>query len=328
MTGRARAFAAITGSVTLWGLAPVWTRYLVLRADPLALLGIRFAICSLLYLPVLAGLRHTAWTRRQVAAAVGCGLAGIVGYNVPMAYGIQRVPAAAAGVLICTEPIWIALLSVAVLRHRLTPGLLCGTAAACAGVVTLAVDGGLSVGLGMFLGCALVLLGAFMWGVYSVSVGPLVRRFGTVPVSAVTLWAGTLPLVVLSSGSMAGAARTMTGAAWLVLALLALGSNLVGTLLWNYGLAQIPSAQAGMFLYLYPVISFLGGATLLSERITAHMVVGGAMVVSGLLIAQAGDPARRPASGRARDPEPARPEALRLHAGEQGVVEQAGRHHP
>lgn len=287
-TGHLPAYIAITTSVVLWGLAPVATRYLVLQADPLGVLGIRFALCSLCYLLMLPRLRLASvrWSRRYLVGVLGCGLVGIIGYNVPVTLGIQYVPAGLAGILLATEPIWIALLSTVFLRQKLTPTLLWGLGVAFAGVVTLSVGEGLEVGSSVFAGSALVLLGTFMWGVYSISVGPLARRFGTLRISALTLWAGTIPLVVLSSGAMVAVAPTLTATSWVVLLLYGLGPNVIGMLLWNYGLSKVPGTQAGLFLYLYPVVSIAGGAILLGEHVTAEMLVGGVLIVGGLVLAQ------------------------------------------
>lgn len=280
------AFVAILVAVVLWGLAPVATRYLVLNADPLGVLGIRFALCSLCYLPVLPWLRlgTAEWSRRSLWLLAACGIIGVVGYNVPMTLGIRDVHAGFAGILLSTEPLWIALLSVAVLKHRLTAPLAWGLAVAFAGVVTLSVGNGLTVSTSMFGGAALVLLGAFMWGAYSVAVGPLVRRYGALRVSAVTMWIGTVPLLAICTAGMLS--TSLDGFGWLVLFLYGLGPNLVGMLLWNYGLSRVPGPQAGLLLNLYPVVSVAGGVLLLDEPLTLTTLVGGLIVLVGLLLSQ------------------------------------------
>ncbi|MDQ3789209.1 MAG: DMT family transporter [Actinomycetota bacterium] len=297
------AYLAILVSVVLWGLAPVATRYLVLNADPLGVLGIRFALCSLCYLPVLPWLKlgEVRWDRRSLWLVAACGVVGVVGYNVPMTLGIRDVHAGFAGILLSTEPLWIALLSVVVLKHRLTKPLAWGLAVAFAGVVTLSVGNGLTISTSMFGGAALVLLGAFMWGAYSVAVGPLVRRYGALRVSAVTMWIGTVPLLAICAAGMLSTSLDATG--WLILFLYGLGPNLIGMLTWNYGLSRVPGPQAGLLLNLYPVVSVAGGVTLLDEPLTVTTVTGGLVVLAGLLLSQL------PSSGSAGASEtPATPE--------------------
>lgn len=273
---------AIAGATVLWGLAPVATRYLVLEEDPLAIVATRLALASLCFVPLLPWIKPTkaTWNRRMAA----CGLVGIVGYNIPMTYGIERVQAGLAGVLLATEPLWIALLSVVILKEKPSRPLLAGLATAFAGVVTLSVGGGVAFDPSMLNGVSLVLLGAFMWGVYSVAVGPLVRRFGSLKVSAVTLWVGTAPLLLFSLKAIA--TTDLTGPQWLVLFLYGLGPHLIGMLLWNYGLSKVPGARAGLLLNLYPVVSVAGGVLFLGEHPTAATLVGSAIVLLGLVISQ------------------------------------------
>ncbi|MFC4852231.1 DMT family transporter [Actinophytocola glycyrrhizae] len=300
------AFVAILVAVVLWGLAPVATRYLVLTADPLGVLGIRFLLCSLCYLPVLPWLRlgDVRWNRGTLGLLAACGIIGVVGYNVPMTLGIRDVHAGFAGILLSTEPLWIALLSVVVLRQRLTAPLAWGLAVAFTGVVTLSVGNGLTVSTSMFGGAALVLLGAFMWGAYSVAVGPLVRRYGALRVSAVTMWIGTVPLLAICLPGMLSTSLGTTG--WVVLFLYGLGPNLVGMLLWNYGLSRVPGPQAGLLLNLYPVVSVTGGVTLLGEPLTMTTLVGGLVVLVGLLLSQ-DNRVSRALVPRRRSPGQARP---------------------
>jgi drug/metabolite transporter (DMT)-like permease len=308
-SGAVPAYIAITVAVVLWGLAPVATRYLVLRADPLGVLGLRFAMCSLLYLPVLPQLRGArrreaggaqkiqAWTRRDVLLLVGCGIAGIVGYNVPVTYGTQHVQAALAGILLSTESLWIAGFSVLLLKERPSPRLLGALAVGGAGVATLLIaGGGLDVRASMLAGSALILLGASMWGLYSVCVGPLIRRVGTLPASALTLWIGTVPLVLFGGRAMSSAAGHMSASSWTVLVLYGLGPNIIGMLLWNYGVSRVPASRAAVFLYLYPAVGVAGGVFLLGERATAGMAIGGLLVLSALVLTTRAQ--------RARDDEP------------------------
>ncbi|WP_146174712.1 DMT family transporter [Umezawaea tangerina] len=286
--GQAKAMAAVFVAMVLWGLAPVATRFLVQGSDPMALIAIRLAIGSVCYVPLIpwTGLTELRWTPRQLAAVAGCAVVGIIAYNVSMTYGVQHVEAGLAGALLATEPLWIALLSVVVLKQPLTRPLLWGFVVAFAGVVTLSVGGGVAFDPSMLLGASLVLLGAFLWGVYSVAVGPLVRRFGSFRISAVTLWLGTLPLLVVFFDEVVATARELDAIGWVVLALYGVGAHLVGMLLWNYGLSKVPSARAGLLLNLYPVVSVVGGVVLLGEGVDPVTLVGCAVVVFGLVLSQ------------------------------------------
>src|SRR5206468_9206166 len=75
-------------------------------------------LASLLFLPVLIRVKRQRWPLVDLLRAVCCGFASILGYNVTVTYGIRWIPAGIAGMIIATEPIWIALFSIVVLRER------------------------------------------------------------------------------------------------------------------------------------------------------------------------------------------------------------------
>lgn len=51
-------------------------------------------------------------------------------------------------------------------------------------------------------------------------------------------------------------------------------------------LARVPAARAGAFLYLQPLISVLGGSLLLGERVGLSTLLGGALILAGVALAQ------------------------------------------
>ncbi|MGH2482146.1 MAG: EamA family transporter, partial [Ktedonobacteraceae bacterium] len=90
-TDSRRSSLLTTGALFLaalcWGLAPVATRYLLNYFSPLQLVLLRFLMGTLLFLPLLLPLRSQRWTWKLLSWVILCGLVGIVGYNVPVAYG-------------------------------------------------------------------------------------------------------------------------------------------------------------------------------------------------------------------------------------------------
>src|SRR5258708_27537476 len=110
-----RATLLTTGALFLaafcWGLAPVATRYLLSYFAPLQLVLLRFLIATLLFLPLLIPLRFQWWTRKTVARAFFCGLVGIIGYNVPVAYGLRAIPSGMAVRVMWSEPHLVVLIA-------------------------------------------------------------------------------------------------------------------------------------------------------------------------------------------------------------------------
>lgn len=281
---------ALLVSALCWGAAPVATRYLLAYFSPLPLLLLRFLIAAIFFLPMLVSLRAKLWTKRDGVLAIFCGLTAIIGYNIMVTYGLRWIPSGIAGLLLATEPIWIALISFVILRERLRWQVITGLLLALVGIAVLSGTASLTSfasGNPTFLaGAGLVLLSAMMWAIYVVAVRPLSRKFGARSSTAVTIVVGTIPLLVAGNRNLVPRLIALPFAAWAALLLLALGSTVVSTICFNYGVARTSSSRAGLFLYLVPLVSVAGGGLFLHEQIGSTVIVSGLLILAGVALAQ------------------------------------------
>jgi drug/metabolite transporter (DMT)-like permease len=281
-----------TGSLLLaalcWGLVPVATRYLFADFTPRQLVVLRFFVAGLCFLPLLLPLRSYHWTPRQVWRAIFCGIVSVIGYHLTVAYGLSTTPAGIAGLLVATQPIWIILISALFLRERFGWTVIVGLVLSLAGIVLLLAQGTSGSGWhgATLTGTLLVLLAALMWSIYTVAVRPLSKELGARASTALTMVIGTVPLLALWDNGTFPLLSQLNVFAWFALALLIFGSTIIATILWNYGVAHTSSSQAGLFLYLLPLISVAGGAIFLRETISFITVLSGMLIIAGVAVAQ------------------------------------------
>ncbi len=286
--GSLSAIGALTLTVFCWGLVPVANRYLLTRIQPQHLLLLRFVVASALFLAAYLSGRRDKWTRPDLLLALFCGIAYIIGYNVSVTYGVQYISAGTAGLLLATNPLWIVLIASVVFHERPHWPVFVGLGIALAGVVTL-LGGALfttSINAMALLGMGLTLLATLMFAIYTVTIRPLNRRYGTLQCTALTTIFGTVPLFALGDAHLLTSVSTFNLAAWSSFLLLAVGSTVVGSILWNYGVAHLSSTQAGMFLYLLPFVSVIGGVLFLDEHLTPGTLLSGLLIIAGVIIAQ------------------------------------------
>jgi drug/metabolite transporter (DMT)-like permease len=284
------ALLALLFTVVIWGIGPVFIRTLSVALGPADHLVIRYAIVAVLY---LAGLAFTGgwriarqdWPRLLIISAIG-----MVGYNLGSAFGFAHVPAGVGSLVIGTQPLLIALLSAALAREPLTTSMVMGLVIAFIGTGLLVWNDLANAGQSnALLGGALVFGSGVAWAIYVVLSKPLIKTYGSYPVTALSISiAAALMLAAMARPSTLATAQAMTPRNWLDMGFMVIFSTFIATITWNYGASRIASAAAGAFLYLVPIIGVFAGAALLNEPVTPSMLLGGALILAGVAIAQYG----------------------------------------
>jgi drug/metabolite transporter (DMT)-like permease len=288
----AAAYAALVVAVVSWGLSNVATRYLVVRMHPIEIVTLRYSIASVLLVPVLLKGRTSRWPWADLGWMALFGFFGVVGFNLPVTWGTQSLPAGTVGLLITTEPVWISIISVAVLRERLVWSLPVGLMLATAGAVVLITGHAPAAqllgdaGAGGVVGAGFILLGAFSWAVYAVAVRPFTRKYGSMISTGLTVALGTLPLLGAWNPALLDRSARLGVDAWEALVFLGGACTVLATIFWNYATARTSAARVGPWLYLVPLVSVLGGHLFLGESIYASTVAGGGMILGGVAITQ------------------------------------------
>jgi drug/metabolite transporter (DMT)-like permease len=283
------ALGSLLCAAICWGFAPVATRYTLGTLAPLQVLLLRFGLSSLLFLPLLFAIRKHGWSPQDNWRIIACSFCNVIGYNTATTFGLRWLPASTASLLIATSPIWIALFSVLLNKERIRGLLVAGLLLSLSGSLLLTGGNALSGTqwqASALFGALLVLLGAMMWGLYTVLARPLSLKYGATFSTGISIVFGTLPLFLFWNPHLLPQLQRLSPLVWFAILFLVLGSTMLGMLLWNYGVARIASAQAGLFLYIVPVVSVSGGALFLHERIGTTIWLSGLLIIAGVVLAQ------------------------------------------
>jgi drug/metabolite transporter (DMT)-like permease len=304
-------------AVCLWGLAPVATRAAVGHLDPMPLLVIRLTVAALVLLPwAVPVLRRL--TPRALGRLAAAGILGLVGYNLPVTLGLRWLPAATAGLLLATEPVWVLIVGKVFLGERGGARAWLGSAVALGGVAVLAGPATLTGagGVRALAGAGLVLAGTLAFAAYTIVLRPLSQAYGAVPATAASTVVGAVPYLAFA-GTLSGPGLAQLPApVWGEVAFLALGSTVAGMLLWNRAVLAAGSARVSPLLYLEPVVSVAAAAVLLGERVPAATVAGGLLVMAGVVVSGTG----RPAAGGVSPWSPGRSRRSRRGCGQEAAA--------
>ena len=276
----------------IWGVNFPLIKAALGELSPLAFNGLRFPLAALTVLVILKWRgdlprpERSDWARLAVLGVVG----NIV-YQGFFIFGVDATLAGNASILLATTPVWTLFLSNFLGHERPGPLVWLGIAATLSGMMLVVLGGNLSVAVkgATFRGDLLVLGGAVTWSVYSVGCRDLVAKYGAVPVTAWTLWVGTVGLVLLGLPSLA---RTPLGdlslLAWggvLYAGVLAIG---LAYLLWYRGVQKIGNSRTAAYSNLTPVVALGVAWVWLGEVPGILQLVGATVVLVGLSLARLG----------------------------------------
>jgi drug/metabolite transporter (DMT)-like permease len=214
------------------------------------------------------------------------GALGFAGAFVLGNWGVARSTATNAALLIIVEPVALMLLGPLLFGERLRRREKVGAALALAGSVVVVVNGipGVSVALAPhWRGDLLLVASGVAYASYSIFGRPVLDRHPATVVTARSIMWGALVMAPFAAGEwIAGVRPTVTVTAVVGTLYLAVIITAFGYLVWNYALARVGAARAGIFVNVQPVVGAMLGVVFLGEALTPFTVAGGALIVAGL----------------------------------------------
>lgn len=278
---------AILVLVLIWGVNFPVVKAILEQFRPLAMNGLRFALGAAVLVPFVlrtGGLRR--FERSDWPALLGLGVLGNTLYQILFVYGIHLTLAGNAALMLAVSPAFVTLLS-ALLRHEhVRAAGWIGVALSVSGIgFVLAGTSGIRFGADTLRGDLVMLLAAAAWSVYTVGASPLVRKYGALPVTGVTMWIGATFLLLVSTPSLVAQdwSRT-TGLGWLMLvgsAVFAIGVSYVA---WYHGVEHLGSARTAVYSNTVPIVALVTAWLTLGETPGALQLVGAALIVGGVLL--------------------------------------------
>jgi drug/metabolite transporter (DMT)-like permease len=287
---KTRAILALLAAMLFWGCAAVFMRTLALALSSENSIALRYVLLSAINVAGLLWLGTWRIPKSDWPRFLLAGLLGMAGYNWFVNAGFELVPAGIGTLVTMIEPLMIAILAAMALGEKMTRFVLIGVVLAIAGSIVLFWPDLTSEtqhpisGRGLFY----LLLCCMGWAVYTIVTKPLLSRYDSFTVTAVTMLVAAPVMVGAASQPLPQLAASLDLRQWFEVIYLVLASGLGGTMLWNYGAKHLSSTAAGTFLYLIPVIAVAAGALVLGEKVTLYVVAGGLLMLAGVAAAQFG----------------------------------------
>jgi drug/metabolite transporter (DMT)-like permease len=289
-------------------LAGIWgINFSVVKAaldflDPFAINALRFPLAAGVLAVVAYRIPGPRVERGDVPALVVLGILGNVVYQACFILGIDATLAGNASLILATSPVWTVLMSAA-LGHEEPNGLVfLGCAATLAGMALVVLGGRGELGWGWqtLRGDGLMVGAALLWATYTVGSGRYVRKYGSIRVTAWTLWIGTPLLVLMGAPALAAVSWTEVPL-WVWGAVVYAGVFSVGIayLLWYRGVQRLGNSRTAVYSNLVPVAALFTAWIWLHEVPSALQISGAGVILAGISLARWGG-ARQPPEPNSR----------------------------
>ena len=283
----ALAHAAAAAAAVSAGSAVVATRFVIGETDPLALVFYRYVISVACFAPVMPML----WPKERLAAAeygkiAALGILFFVlfpwGFNAALHYN----PAARGAIGLATIPIQTLLIAAAFGRETLTAPKMTGVAVAFCGIVVAFGAAAFGDGnTGSLKGDGLMLLGVLCAAIYSVFGRATLLKHGALFVTAMGMVfavAALAPVIAIEQGGLALPVFTPKG--WIAVIFLGSIAGAGQFSLFMWALRWLPPTTTVLYLTLNPIAAMVLGILVLGEHLTAELVAGMALVLTGIVI--------------------------------------------
>lgn len=283
-------YIVIAISVLAWSFGPICVRYAFEYDMPPDLIAsLRMVIGALVFAPFV-------WTRykdeivnmsqRNVMLAVLSG--AMFGFNlIAMTTSLQHIGVLINQVLVGTNPIWVAILEVTVLKSRLNRMIWIGILVAFLGgiIIAFATSGEASIieNGNSTLGVMLALFGAFAASIYF-TIGRTIRKnLSFVPYIWVVYTSGSIvTMIVLAINRVQVTGYDARGYFWVLM--LTVLAQIIGHGALNYVLKFLPPTTLSVAGQSVPIMSAVWALFLFAEVPTFLQIVGGIVILFGVII--------------------------------------------
>ncbi|WP_139990461.1 DMT family transporter [Paenibacillus paridis] len=303
--GKRLAYSAIVIYSIIVGLSFLFGKLALSVASPLDSLAHRFTISfAAATIPVLFGWVKLKLTLKDLLAVLPLAVFYPSMFFAFQAYGLQFTSSAEAGIIHATVPIFTMIAAAYFLKERTTKLQKLSTLLSVAGVIFIFAMKGSSIDLANVKGTLLILLSALSLAGYSVMARRLSSRMKVMTMTYVMTAIGFLAFNLmavgshLADGTLGHYFAPITHPVFLI-SILYLGvlSSLVSSLLSNYALSKLEASKVSVFNHLATLVSIIGGFIFLNEQLAYYHFVGAAVIIVGVLGANAaGRKGRRAAS--------------------------------
>jgi drug/metabolite transporter (DMT)-like permease len=277
----ALGFAACAAASCFWGCGFFFGKIALEEMNSSFMVLYRFLFAMPVLLPFLIthrpGLNRREWGWLALASFLGVPLQFLIQF-----YALSITTVSHAALMVGTMPVILAVGAAVWAHERMDRVGWMALAGSTCGAALIALGGGEQAKGGATLAGDLLVVVSLLIALFWILINKkLVESHSPIVVTTYGLGIGTLMLLVwvpLRYGMPPVAGVSLK--AWLALAGSGVLCTAATTLLWNWGMTQVPASQAGVLLNMEPLIGSLLGVFVLGESLGPSAWVGGGLILA------------------------------------------------
>jgi drug/metabolite transporter (DMT)-like permease len=285
-----QALWAALALVVVWGANFSVQKALFEVLSPGGFLFIRYLVMPVAAAFLLCARFGTHWPRVARSDAFALLRLGLVGHLLHVGlvtFGIHWSTAFSSSIILACGPVFTLLILHWHGDEALTRGSVAGVAVACIGVVVFLSDklfgGHWQAGAGDLV----LLVAASFFSYYTVAAKPLIERLGGVTVMTYAVLFGSLPVVAVTlPAGLAVRWSELGPLVWAGAFYAVIVAAFLGWLVWGWVNAVRGVGPTAPLMYLMPPVAGLVAWALTGERYTGTKILGAAITLGGVALAQ------------------------------------------
>jgi drug/metabolite transporter (DMT)-like permease len=282
---RTLGFLSAALASSLWGCGFFFGKIALAEMNVGAMVFYRFLFASIGLLPLLITHRPkfgtSEWRTLLFASFLGVPLQFLFQFK-----GLSLTTVSHASLMVGTMPVFLAVGATIYAKERLNTLGWIALALSTTGAALIALGGSHhpTTNGPTLTGDLLVVFSLFIALFWILINQRLMRLHSHIVVTAYGIAAGTIMLALIVPFTYGPPPiHHVSLKAWAALAASGLLCTATTTLLWNWGMTQVPASQAGVLLNMEPLIGSLLGVFLLSEHLGPLAWLGGAMILTAAI---------------------------------------------
>jgi len=287
---------SLIGGVGLFSTVEVVSKSIGWRVDPVALTFIRFFITGVVLLIISIPLLRL---RLKPLGLKDYGIFCLNGFiGIALAIPIFHIAiltmgkASSSAVVFCVNPVFVIMLARFINGEAWSVRKWVAVVLGVSGVSFFAYESG-ALTMGSVRGLGLMLLAAFFFALSICISRRVIARYGAILLMGFSALAGSLMLLPLALFRLQISDIHALSEAWLPVLFLSLAGTALAYGLYYFGLMNTSAQKGAMAFFLKPVLASLLAVIFLGETINMYMLLGTALILSGLFLGLEKSPSGR-----------------------------------